>query len=334
MRVDLPEIVLEKPDDLDQRSWQAIMEHTQRLNRALVDRDQSLAIGCSKELVESVARVVLTSRGDPTADRAEYGPVVSAAHRELEYQPGPDLAMNAPVRKIASAAKKIAEQLRELRNDYGTGHGRAAAPSIEDEAVVIAVEASLLWVRWALRRLQHLLAGQLAPLLDHLSGSSMSRESWRAKLVAANISSLPEPDQRRLGVAVGQRASSGTFVVREVGMEEPLADPNGLAWPPAYRMGAVEGAFIDAEGHLDVHAPVVKPAAGFADSVPDSAELLRELRSKIEDASWSMSFAESWRDVVSSMRMNAGEIGDQSARQEWDHIISIIQSTGALLNEQ
>lgn len=329
-------VELERPADLDMESWEAVTDQVGRLNRALEAGDLPLVIGCAKELVESVARIVLSSRGEAAASMTDYASVVSAAHKVLEYQPGLGLAMNAPVRGIASSAKKIAVYLRDLRNDYGTGHGRATKPLVEEEAALMAVEASVLWVRWALGRLEHLLAGKLAPLLDHLNGwSTMSRNEWRSKLVAANISALPEPDQKRLGAAVGRRAAADTFVVREVGMEEPLADPNTEAWPPAYRRGAVEGAFINATGQLDMRtAAVVRPAAALAASLPDSAEFLRELGSKIESASWSPAMARTWHDVSNAMRMSAGEFGDGSARQEWERIIGIIEAMGAPLGEE
>ena len=232
--VQLDQFILTQPSGLDQVSWLAISSHAERLRTALRSQDHSLALGCAKELVESVARVVLVARGHAAANKPDYLDVLKPAHAELEYQPGPGLAQDAPVRGIAANAMKIAGRLRDLRNDYGTGHGRAATPVIEDEALVLAVEGALLWVRWALRRLEHLLAGQLTPLINDLSQAAYSKKHWAERLLAADIPNLPEEDQRRLGVAVGQRAARGTFVVREAGFEDPLSDPNDAAWPPAY----------------------------------------------------------------------------------------------------
>ena len=53
----------------------------------------------------------------------------------------------------------MASQLRELRNQYGTGHGRAVVHDITDEVIEACVHGALLWVRWALARLQAVLLG-------------------------------------------------------------------------------------------------------------------------------------------------------------------------------
>ena len=57
------------------------------------------------------------------------------------------------MRNIVQDAKTIASQLPELRNRYGTGQGRPTVPTKADELVLVAVDAVLLWCRWALRRL-------------------------------------------------------------------------------------------------------------------------------------------------------------------------------------
>jgi hypothetical protein len=329
--VQLPELALTAPTGLDGPSWAAIHTHAERLRNALRATDHPLAIGSAKELVESVARVVLVSRGNPPASSEEYDSILAQAHAALEYQPGKNLAHDAAVRGIASNAKKIAGRLREMRNEYGTGHGRTTVPVVEDEAVVMAVEAALLWVRWSLRRLEHLLAGQLTPLLNDLVNTSFTLGSLTDRLVAADLSNLAEPDQRRLGVAIGQRASRGTFVVRINGMEDPLIDSNDANWPPAYRAGAVEGSFITDSGQLHIEQAVVLPAARLANTVPDPAAFVKELASKAHAAGWSPEFAQRWRVVAAEMRRVSGELSDGEARATWLELAGFVESTGATL---
>ncbi|MFX9031458.1 hypothetical protein ABTN13_20125, partial [Acinetobacter baumannii] len=50
----------------------------------------------------------------------------------------------------------------------------------------------------------------------------------------------------RLGLAVGQRAARATFTVLEDGVESAAA----LAAPLAYRLGVLEGVFLDPDGYV------------------------------------------------------------------------------------
>lgn len=332
----LSEFVLVQPPGLEQSSWAAISSYAERLRIGLRGDDRELAVGSAKELVESVARAVLVARGDTAASKTDYLEVLKPAHAALEYQPGPGLTNDAAVRGIASAALKMVSRLRELRNDYGTGHGRAVAPVVEDEVLVLAVEGALLWVRWALRRLEHLLAGQLAPLINDLAQAVYSKKQWSDRLMAADIPHLEVEDQRRLGLAVGRRASRGTFVVREVGMEAPLDDPNDAAWPPAYREGTVEGAFLNAAGQvqLDDEHMVIEPVVRMIESSPTVVAQVRELRSKLAAASWSPAFVRSWRAATTVMRQNAGRLSSPDAQDGWLGIVADIETTGASIGAE
>lgn len=334
--MDQSSFMLVRPDGLDDTAWGAINSYADRLRGALRGQDRELAVGSCKDLVESVARVVLTTRGDPAASKTDYLDVLKPAHTVLEYQPGPGLTPDAPARAIASAAMKMAVRLRELRNDYGTGHGRAAAPVVQDEVLDLAVDGALVWVRWALRRLEHLLAGQLVPLLNDLRGAAYSRAQWAARLIAADVPHLDVADQRRLGVAVGQRAAEGTFVVREVGIEVPLDDPNDAAWPAAYREGVVEGAFLNPWGQVQVDdgQRAIRPVARMADTVPDPVSLIRDLRTKLSAASWSPTFGTTWRAAAAEMRACSGELTDSDARQHWLGIVADVERLGEVLGRQ
>jgi hypothetical protein len=90
---------------------------------------------------------------------------------------------------------------------------------IEDEVLETCVDGALLWIRWALRRLQFLLIGDLQPLLADLRGSTFRLGELAIRLQAANLPDLLPDDQRLLGVAVGQRAALNTFTVRIDGIE-------------------------------------------------------------------------------------------------------------------
>jgi hypothetical protein len=218
------DLELQRPDGLEDAAWASIEDCLNRLQRAVRDNDRLLTVGAAKELVEATARVVLHARGQPAASGEAYQQVVNRAHAAVERQPGPDLATDPAVRVIAQGAKTIATQLRELRNEYGTGHGRAFVPDVAEEIILVTMDAAVLWSRWALRRLQHLIAGMPSPLARELDEGNVFRSGeLRDRLIAVDLPHLEPDDQRLLGVAVAQRAMRGTFVARWAQIQSILA---------------------------------------------------------------------------------------------------------------
>jgi hypothetical protein len=110
---------------------------------------------------------------------------------------------------VEAIAKGIATQLGAIRNAYGTGRGRSEQPAVTEEMVHLCLDGALLWSRWVLRRL-----GDLAKRLD-----------------AAGLAALDPPVQRRIGLAVAQRAMRETFVVRHDGVEECARSRDLTIWP-------------------------------------------------------------------------------------------------------
>jgi hypothetical protein len=51
----------------------------------------------------------------------------------LERQPGKGLTQAEPLRSVMQNAKAMACKLGDLKNSYGTGHGRAVEPQVTDE---------------------------------------------------------------------------------------------------------------------------------------------------------------------------------------------------------
>ncbi|NRQ38921.1 hypothetical protein HII36_44940 [Nonomuraea sp. NN258] len=321
---------LRKPDALDPASWAAIQDPFVRLKKAVGDRDRPLVVGSAKELVEATARVVLQARGNPAGSGEEYAKVLGAAHRAIEHQPGPDIAKDAAVRQAADAARKLAGLLREFRNSYGTGHGRSTLQPIEDEVLETCIDGALLWVRWALRRLQSVLIGALQPLINDLRTGTFSSGSLATRLQAADLPHLAPEDRRALGLAVGQRAANNTFTVRIDGVEACAASQDDVAWPLEYREGLVEGLFIDQFGQLQVdeHVYGVKLAAEVLSPHPDQAQVLHDLKEKLLTAAWSTTIVNRWAQVVAEMRLHSRLLREEDARQAWAAIADFIESTG------
>lgn len=321
---------LPQPSALNSVAWAAIQDPFSRLRSAVASNDRPLIVGSAKELVEATARVVLEARGRPASSGEEYDKVLGDAHRAIEHQVGPGVAADAAVRQAANFARKLAGVLRELRNTYGTGHGRSALPTVEDEVLETCVDGALLWTRWALRRLQMLLIGALQPLIADLRDSTFSMGALATRLTAANLPQLDPDDQRQLGVAVGQRAARNTFTVRKDGVEACAASQDAVAWPPAYREGVVEGLFLDQFGQLHVDDQVLGPrlATEILSPHPEQARVLADLADRIPRAAWSQEFRSIWRRVVAEMHLARGLLTDPDADQAWLAIAEHIQQTG------
>ena len=91
------------------------------------ENDPPLAVGTAKELVETICKTILEDRG-VAADKEDMGKIVRAVSKELSLLPDtiPNNAKGSDViRWVLSNLNQIAQGLAELRNLYGTGHGRS-----------------------------------------------------------------------------------------------------------------------------------------------------------------------------------------------------------------
>ena len=315
---------LPRPQGLQHDQWQAVEDAYDRLATAVATDDRPLVVGSAKELVECVARVTLVAYGRVVPDGDEYAKVLGSAHQVIEHAIGPDVPGNHPVRQIPEAAKKMAGQLRELRNRYGTGHGRATVHDITDEVVEASVHAALMWVRWALARLKTVLLGAVGPLLDDLQSGLFSQGDLAARLKAANIPHLVEAEQHRLGVAVGQRAARETFNVRLEGIQARADDPQ--QWPDAYREGVVQGLFVNEDGQAYAYAAASADcAAELLQHHSDPADVLTRLSAVLKAASWSLRFQQNHSKIIISMKDVLRRM-PEAAEPVWSTIIEELEA--------
>jgi AbiJ N-terminal domain 3/Abortive infection C-terminus len=92
-----------------------------------VDNDPDLAIGTAKELIETVCHTILTERGKPVVDKPDLLPLVRRAMEELKLIPDgiADAAKGAKsIKSLLGNLAVISQNMAELRNLYGTGHGK------------------------------------------------------------------------------------------------------------------------------------------------------------------------------------------------------------------
>ena len=96
-----------------------------RLKRA-ANEDPPLAVGTANDMVETVCKTILEERvgSSPSGDLPS---LVHAVAKELSLLPEsiPENAKGSDViRRLLSSLNQVAQGLAELRNLYGTGHGR------------------------------------------------------------------------------------------------------------------------------------------------------------------------------------------------------------------
>lgn len=94
-----------------------------------VNREPDLAIGTAKELLETVAKTILDDR-DVEYGRSEDLPALLKKARSALQLAGDDIDNAAKgadiIRQLFSNVGSIVQSLAELRNHYGTGHGKSA----------------------------------------------------------------------------------------------------------------------------------------------------------------------------------------------------------------
>jgi hypothetical protein len=94
---------------------------------AAIETDPSLAIGTAKELVESCCKTILAERNVMIDRNADVPQLIKATMKELRLLPDsiPDSAKGADtIRRMLSNLGGVVTGLAEMRNLYGSGHGR------------------------------------------------------------------------------------------------------------------------------------------------------------------------------------------------------------------
>jgi hypothetical protein len=308
-------VELTRPRGIDDQSWRAISHHKERLDRAWqLPEDPSAAVGSAKELCECVARVVLTERAVPFSRSDDMPKLVKAAHRTLDRLPGRGQAAQVAVRNFSQAALTIVSTLTEMRNELGTGHGRARVPHVSREAAVAASDASILWSRWALARLDEVLGGEVDLLIADLARGSFHRGLLDQRFEEVGLDDLFRDDQYRLGVAVAHRSMNGTFVVWESGVT-PLSD-RPLDWPEDYRRGVAAGLLLDPAGNL-----MVRPFF-----VPALASIVAEMAS----AEWSELSAQALSaPLAMSVAVDAAKLAEVREALENQSVVTPLQARPA-----
>jgi hypothetical protein len=113
---------------LDQADATYITQQITRMEGAVVN-DPDLAIGTAKELVETCCKTILKDRNVNISKNADLPFLVKLTSKELQLTPD-DIPNESKasdiVRRLLSNLASITQGVTELRNLYGTGHGKDA----------------------------------------------------------------------------------------------------------------------------------------------------------------------------------------------------------------
>jgi len=123
----------------------------QRLRDA-ADEDPALAIGTAKEMLETACKTILEEYGTPVPPDWDVPELLKAVRKELKLLPDdiPDGARGAEtIKRLLSNLGQIGQGLAELRNLYGSGHGRAGrAKGLSPRHARLAVGAAATLVQF------------------------------------------------------------------------------------------------------------------------------------------------------------------------------------------
>ncbi|PBI95360.1 hypothetical protein BKP42_44670 [Rhodococcus erythropolis] len=133
-----------------------IRDHLTRLERGL-EHDPAVAIGSSKELIESVCKLALGHLNEPFDDRADIPVLVKQTLKALHLHPD-TVAPTAPaadtIKRILGSLSALAIGVAELRNELGNGHGRDVVRSLSARHAHLAVGAATTFARLLLETIE------------------------------------------------------------------------------------------------------------------------------------------------------------------------------------
>ena len=113
---------------------------------AAVEDDPGLAIGTAKELVETTCKSILELRGKPVSGHPDLPKLVRMVAEELDLLPAdvsPTAREPETIKRILGSLAIVASGVAELRNAYGTGHGRSpGARGLRARHAMLAVGAA------------------------------------------------------------------------------------------------------------------------------------------------------------------------------------------------
>lgn len=126
-----------------------MQKEIERLENA-IDTDPALALGTAKDLVETCCKSILEKRGISISQKIELPELTKALTKELKLVPEgiSEQAKGADsIRVILHSLSAITKNIAELRNLYGSGHGRDGKhKGLEPRHARLAASAAIAFI--------------------------------------------------------------------------------------------------------------------------------------------------------------------------------------------
>lgn len=131
----------------------AIEDHLERIHTT-IDSDPRLAVATARSLMESTAKIVLTSRGETYTATESLTKLVSRAQTSLGMSPKDRGGEQPEVRQLLQSLQGIAAPISTLRNDTNVHHGAEVVPQwVRPRHARLVVGAAQLWCQTVLETL-------------------------------------------------------------------------------------------------------------------------------------------------------------------------------------
>lgn len=142
--------------DLETGGREALEQHLNRLRKAA--GDPALLLGSSKEVLESVAKIVLVEFGYErvAVRKMKFGQLMHLSRERLGILPqsvDPNVEGHAHIRKLYQSIWSIIDEINELRNLQGTGHGHDLPIGVPDDLARMIVKETCIVAEFMLATL-------------------------------------------------------------------------------------------------------------------------------------------------------------------------------------
>jgi hypothetical protein len=316
---------LTRPDGIDDDGWLAITEGCQRLEKVFDEQDHPAVLGTAKDLVESVAKVILVARGE-SPNQKNMPSLLTKVHLSLDSSAGRGRATEEPLRSMLQSIRTLIGQIAPMRNQGGTGHGRQSPSSVTAEHASVAADAAMTWCRWAVERFGDVHRSSPAWLIALLDTSIFYKDEVAGHLSRIDLDQLPDPDLNRVGRALAHRGGwRDTRVVWQDGVGAALREPE--RFPRSFRVGLLYGLFFSRQGEIETSHLAMRPAAQLAARLGDES-ILANLRVELDSAVFSANLrADTPTQIAASIRESANELPVGPLRSAWEELVERFEPT-------
>ncbi|MCD4664019.1 MAG: abortive infection family protein [Bacteroidales bacterium] len=124
-----PESLHKKNSEISERLSAEYVSKQISLMESAIDNSPHVAIGIAKELIETCCKFILAERQKEFLDSWDLPKLIKETNKELQLTPSdiPDeKAASLTIKKILGSLTTVVHGICELRNDYGSGHGKTS----------------------------------------------------------------------------------------------------------------------------------------------------------------------------------------------------------------